>query len=55
VIAAEIQVSQRCALRQHSCKALCSSITDAIEAEMEVSQRCALLRATSEAIVGESP
>jgi hypothetical protein len=36
-----IEVSQRCALPQHSCKPLCTSCFDPIELEkIEVSQRC---------------
>jgi hypothetical protein len=42
VIVAEIEVSQRCALRQHSCQALCPCWSDVIAVEIEVSQRCAL-------------
>jgi hypothetical protein len=42
VIEAEIQVSQRCALRQHSCKPFYPGWSDVIEAETEVSQCCAL-------------
>ncbi len=42
VIGAEIQVSQRCALRQHSCKKLCPGWSDLIAAEIEVGQRWAL-------------
>jgi hypothetical protein len=38
----EIEVSQRCALSQHSCKLLCPACADLIAAEIEVSQRCAL-------------
>jgi hypothetical protein len=49
-IAAEIKVSQRWALRQHSCQPLYSDIcqapvsilSDPIVAEIEVRQRCAL-------------
>jgi hypothetical protein len=41
-IEAEIEVSLRCALPQHSCKALCPGWSDAIVAEIEVSQCCAL-------------
>jgi hypothetical protein len=37
-IVAEIVVSQRCALRQHSCKILCSISADQIVSEFEVSQ-----------------
>jgi hypothetical protein len=33
VICTEIQVSQRCALRQHSCKTLCTGIADLIAAD----------------------
>ena len=39
VIAAEIEVSQRCALPQHSCKTLCPSLADLIVEKIEVSQR----------------
>ena len=42
VIVAEIQVSQRCALPEHSCQPLCSSIADPIATEIEVNQRWAL-------------
>jgi hypothetical protein len=42
LIVAEVEVSQRCALRQHSCKALCPSIADPIVPEVDVSQRCTL-------------
>jgi hypothetical protein len=41
-IDAEIEVSQRCALRQHSSKALCPAWSEPIATEIEVSQRCAL-------------
>ena len=41
-IAAEIEVRQRCAPPQHSCKALCPGIVDPIIAEIEASQRWAL-------------
>jgi hypothetical protein len=41
-IAAEIEVSQRWALRQHCCKPLCPSWPDLIVPEIEVSQRWAL-------------
>jgi hypothetical protein len=36
------EVSKRCGLRQHSCKALCTAWPDPIAAEIEVSQRCDL-------------
>jgi hypothetical protein len=36
VIGAEIEVSQRCALCKHSCKALCPACSDQIPAEIEV-------------------
>ena len=42
VIATENEVSQRCALRQHSCKTLCPGCSNAIVLEIEVSQRSAL-------------
>jgi hypothetical protein len=42
LIAAEIEVSQRCTLPQKSSKALCPGITDLIAAEIEVTERCAL-------------
>jgi hypothetical protein len=42
VTAAEFEVSQCCALRQHSCKALCPVWSDVIVAEIEVRQRWAL-------------
>ena len=42
VIGAEIEVSQRWALRKHSSKALCPGRSDLIVTEIEVSQRCAL-------------
>jgi hypothetical protein len=38
-IAVEIEVSQRCALRQHSCKTLWCICVDQISSELEVSQR----------------
>jgi tRNA pseudouridine55 synthase len=41
-IVAEIEVSQRCALRQRSCKPLCPVCEDMIVAEIEVSQRWTL-------------
>ena len=41
-IAIEIEMSQRCALRQHSCKTLCPCLADLIVSEIEVSQHCAL-------------
>jgi hypothetical protein len=34
-----IEVSQRCALRKHSCKPLCPGIADLIVANIEASQR----------------
>ena len=36
-IAAEIEVSQRCALLQHSCKTLCSISADQIASDLQVS------------------
>jgi hypothetical protein len=42
VIAADIEVSQRCALRKHSPQALCFGCFDPIVVEIKVSQRCAL-------------
>ncbi len=42
VIGVEVEVSQRWALRQHSCKPLCPSLADPIVAEIEVHQRCAM-------------
>ena len=42
LIVPEFEVSQRCALRQHSCKALCPACTNPIAVEFEVSQRWAL-------------
>ena len=42
VIATEIEVSQRLALRQQSCKPLCPSFSEKSVAEIEVSQRFAL-------------
>jgi hypothetical protein len=42
VIVAEIEVSQRWALPQHSGKLLCPACLYPIAAEIEVSQRCAL-------------
>jgi hypothetical protein len=41
-IAAEIEVSQHCALPEHSCKTFCPSLVYAIVVEIEVSQRCAI-------------
>jgi hypothetical protein len=41
-MAIEIEMSQRCALRQHSCKTLCPCLADLIVSEIEVSQHCAL-------------
>jgi hypothetical protein len=41
-IAPEIEVGQRLALPQHSCKTLCPSIADIIAAEIEVRQCCKL-------------
>jgi hypothetical protein len=41
-IAQEIEVSQPCALPQHSCKTLCPGIADLIVAKIEVHQRCAV-------------
>ena len=41
-VVAEIEVHQRCALRQHSCKPLCPAWSDVIATNIEVSQRCAL-------------
>ena len=42
VIPAEIEVSERWALRQHSCKTLCPSFSNPIAVEIEVSQCCTL-------------
>jgi hypothetical protein len=42
VIAAQIEVSQRCALPQHSCKTFCPACAYLIPAAIEVSERCAL-------------
>ena len=42
IISAEIEVSQRCALAQHSCKPLCPACFNVIAPKIEVSQRCAL-------------
>jgi hypothetical protein len=41
-VAAQFEVSQRWALRKHSCKTLCPGFVYHIVAEIEVSQRCAL-------------
>jgi hypothetical protein len=41
-IAAEIEVRQRSAMPQHSCKAICPGLVDPIFAEIHVSQRWAL-------------
>ena len=51
VIGAEIEVSQRCALPQHSCKALGPVWSDfPIASEIEVSQRCALRQHSCKAL-----
>ncbi len=50
VIAAEIEVSQRCALRKHSCQALCLGWPDPIETEIEVSERWALRQHSCKAL-----
>jgi hypothetical protein len=50
VIGAEIEVSQRCALPQHSCKALRPAWSDQIVADIEVSQRCALTQHSCKAL-----
>ncbi len=42
LIVAEMEVSQRWALRQHTCQKLCPCIRDVIAVEDEVSQRWAL-------------
>ena len=42
VIVAELEVHQRCALRQHSCKPLCSTYSNPIANEIEVHQLFAL-------------
>jgi hypothetical protein len=44
VIGAEIEVSQRSALRKHSCKPLCPVCSNIIAFEIEVSQRWAVLQ-----------
>jgi hypothetical protein len=49
-IEAEIEVSQRGALRQHSRKALGACCVDHIEAEIEVSERCALRQHSCKAL-----
>jgi hypothetical protein len=41
-IGAEIEVSQRWALRKHSCKPLCPGCSNFIVTEIETSQRCTL-------------
>ena len=43
-IVAEIEVSQRCALRQHSYKTLCPSFAGANAADIEVRQRWVQLK-----------
>jgi hypothetical protein len=44
IIVAEIEVSERWALRNHSCKPLCPGWSDLIVSEIEVSQRSALCK-----------
>jgi hypothetical protein len=43
-------MSQRCALRQHCCKALCSGWSDVIVADIEVSQHWALRQHSCKAL-----
>ena len=50
LIVADIEVSQRCGLCQHSCKALCPDCSDQIAADIEVSQRCALHQHSGKAL-----
>jgi hypothetical protein len=49
-IATEIEVSQRCALPQHSCQTLCPVCADHIVSEIEVSQRWALRQHSSKTL-----
>ena len=49
-IVAEIEVSQRCALPKHFCKALCPGWADGIGAEIEVNQRSALCQHSCKAL-----